>query len=355
MGAPAASLAAGAAVRHRGLLGPLVLAALLLVALLFLIPVVAVVALSAGGGAFAPSPVALADIPADYLAHYQRAAAVERLDWAVLAAVGKVECDHGRNRDDGCRAFTRNGAGAVGPMQFLPSTFAAGHRIGEVRVVVTPRPGRGYATDGDGDRLADIWNPADAIASAARMLAANGAPGDYRRALFAYNHADWYVDRVLAQAAEYRSAAASGGSGAVIGWAERFLGTPYVWGGNHGRTLAEMRGSMPRLAPGRDGRIGFFDCSSLTAWSFANGAGIWIGETASDQWQRAPLRGVPLPPGGLQPGDLVFFHDVDHVGIYLGGDRFVHAPHTGANVMISRLSTYSGFVGWARWPIGGAA
>ena len=57
------------------------------------------------------------------------------------------------------------------------------------------RPGRQYGVDGDGDGRADRWDPADAIFSMANYLRASGAPGDYRKAIFAYNHADWYVAR----------------------------------------------------------------------------------------------------------------------------------------------------------------
>src|SRR6266487_4351420 len=68
----------------------------------------------------APSPAAIADIPADYLALYQRGAARLGVDWAVLAAIGKLECDHGRSRATGCNPpGSVNDSGATGPMQFL--------------------------------------------------------------------------------------------------------------------------------------------------------------------------------------------------------------------------------------------
>ncbi|WP_345713702.1 lytic transglycosylase domain-containing protein, partial [Kineococcus glutinatus] len=72
-------------------------------------------------------------------------------------------------------------AGAQGPMQFMPATF------------------RAYAVDGDGDGTTDVWNPADAVHTAARYLCANGGGGDRAaeaRALWHYNHADWYVQMV---------------------------------------------------------------------------------------------------------------------------------------------------------------
>lgn len=104
------------------------------------------------------------------------------LRWEVLAAIGQVESGHGRN-------VGPSTAGALGPMQFLPSTWAFS------------------AVDGDGDGRADIMNPYDAVPAAALYLcragAANGEQGLYD-AIFSYNHADWYVKEVLALAARYR-------------------------------------------------------------------------------------------------------------------------------------------------------
>ncbi|MFL6181105.1 MAG: lytic murein transglycosylase [Actinomycetes bacterium] len=115
-------------------------------------------------------------IPKSYLALYQSAAATcSGLAWPVLAAIGQVESGHGTNTGP-------SSSGAMGPMQFLPSTFAA------------------YAVDGDGDGVADIWSPADSIFSAAKYLCANGAGGGPRalyNAIWHYNHADWYVQMVI--------------------------------------------------------------------------------------------------------------------------------------------------------------
>jgi cell wall-associated NlpC family hydrolase len=356
MGAPAATLGAQVAFRYR----KQVIAALIALGLIVVLPVLGIVASVGGsiGGQYRASPVAIADIPATYLALYQRTAAQDGIDWAILAAVGKIECDHGRNTAPGCRPYTANSAGAVGPMQFRPTTWRAGQRIGETRVSVPPaEDGQGYASDGDGDGVADIWDPADAIASAARLLVANGAPSDYRRALFAYNHASWYVDDVLRQAQAYRGAwaGATAGAGPIGAWAENYLGTPYVWGANHGVDPSVMLGlAQPQIATGRDGRAGYFDCSSLASWAYAKGAGIYIGDATDQQWAYGATavgahRGTGSPPGGFLPGDLVFFDAFDHVGIYVGDDLFVQSPHTGANVEISRLSTYGTVVGWVRY------
>jgi Transglycosylase SLT domain len=147
---------------------------------------------SAAVGADAPSSLALREIPARYLQLYERAAARYGIDWAVLAGIGKVECDHGRDPDAACsREGAVNAAGAGGPMQFIASTWAR------------------YGVDGDADGRVDRWDAADAIFSAANYLSAAGAPRDYERALLAYNHARWYVAEVESWAARYRASAAT--------------------------------------------------------------------------------------------------------------------------------------------------
>jgi peptidoglycan hydrolase CwlO-like protein len=100
-------------------------------------------------------------------------------DWYVLAAVGQVESNHGQNMGP-------SSAGAMGPMQFLPSTWAAS------------------GVDGNGDGQANIMDPEDAIPAAAGYLKEGGAPRDWYAALYSYNHADWYVKKVFAVAEVYR-------------------------------------------------------------------------------------------------------------------------------------------------------
>jgi hypothetical protein len=136
------------------------------------------------------SPLAERDIPPPYLRLYQQAAQRFGLDWAVLAGIGKVECDHGRDPDPSCtKEGAVNSAGAGGPMQFIAATWQL------------------YGLDGDGDGKLSRWDPADAIYSAANYLRASGAPADYHRALLAYNHAESYVAAVISWAARYRGAA----------------------------------------------------------------------------------------------------------------------------------------------------
>jgi hypothetical protein len=138
-----------------------------------------------------PSRAAIADIPAGYLRLYQRAARSCRgLSWAVLAAVGKVESDHGRSRLPGVRSGW-NPAGAAGPMQFGIGVGRAGN--------AWARFGRDF--DRDGRR--SVYDPGDAIPAAARYLCAHGAPRRLDRALFAYNHSWAYVAKVKRLARRY--------------------------------------------------------------------------------------------------------------------------------------------------------
>ena len=103
---------------------------------------------------------------------WQKAGATYGIPWQVLAAINKVESNFGRNMGP-------SSAGAIGWMQFMPSTWLR------------------WGMDGDGDGVADPWNPPDAIFSAARYLAAAGGRTDLQRGIFAYNHAQWYVDQIL--------------------------------------------------------------------------------------------------------------------------------------------------------------
>jgi len=159
--------------------------------------------------ASAPSSLALADIPAEALGAYQDAGTQWQMDWTILAAIGKVECDHGRAQLAGCNPpDTVNSAGARGYMQFIGTTWRGvlGQFELEPRTSPPAADGDGYATDGDNDGDADPWSWLDATHSAARYLTANNATSDPGRAVWHYNHDDTYVDRVLQLAAGYRSA-----------------------------------------------------------------------------------------------------------------------------------------------------
>jgi murein DD-endopeptidase MepM/ murein hydrolase activator NlpD/endonuclease/exonuclease/phosphatase family metal-dependent hydrolase len=145
------------------------------------------------------SATAVADIPPLALEAYQQASEASGVDWVFIAAIGKVETDHARF---GGRTLDANGdvqptpiegpmtdyGRAVGPMQFLTSTWES---IGK---------------DGNFDGKKDPQNIFDAAYGTGFYLKVNGAPGNMRKAIFAYNHATWYVDKVMAQAKEYRAA-----------------------------------------------------------------------------------------------------------------------------------------------------
>ncbi len=109
---------------------------------------------------------------------WQKAGATYGIPWQVLAAINKVESNFGRNMGP-------SSAGAIGWMQFMPSTWLR------------------WGMDANGDGVADPWNPEDAIFAAARYLAAAGGRTDISRGIFAYNHAQWYVDEVLGLARLY--------------------------------------------------------------------------------------------------------------------------------------------------------
>ena len=139
-------------------------------------------AVAASGQARVATARASDVVPADFQRLYVAAAQTcQGMSWTLLAAIGQVETGHGANTSSSY-------AGAQGPMQFMPATFAA------------------YGVDGDGDGDRDITDPADAIFSAAHYLCANGAGRGAEataRAIWHYNHADWYVALVLKLAGQY--------------------------------------------------------------------------------------------------------------------------------------------------------
>jgi hypothetical protein len=114
-------------------------------------------------------------IPPFLLPIYQAAGIQYNVPWQILAGINEIETDYGRN-------LSVSSAGALGWMQFMPSSWKT------------------YGTDANNDGRKDPYNPVDAIFAAARYLKAAGADKDLRKAIFAYNHADWYVDSVMLRA-----------------------------------------------------------------------------------------------------------------------------------------------------------
>jgi murein DD-endopeptidase MepM/ murein hydrolase activator NlpD len=114
-------------------------------------------------------------VPPFLLPIYQAAGTQYGIKWELLAAINEIETDYGRNTNV-------SSAGALGWMQFMPASWDQ------------------YGVDANKDGVKDPYNPVDAIFAAARYLKAAGADKDIRGAVFAYNHADWYVDQVLMRA-----------------------------------------------------------------------------------------------------------------------------------------------------------
>jgi Transglycosylase SLT domain len=134
---------------------------------------------------FGPAPIGVPnfvidsfEIPPFLLPIYQSCGTEYGIPWQVLASINKIETAFGTN-------LNVSSAGAEGWMQFIPSTWAA------------------YGVDANSDGRKDPYNPVDAICAAARYLRAAGGDKDIRQAIFAYNHADWYVDEVLLGANQY--------------------------------------------------------------------------------------------------------------------------------------------------------
>jgi hypothetical protein len=134
---------------------------------------------------FGPAPIGVPnpvidsfEIPPFLLPIYQSCGTEYGIPWQVLASINKIETAFGTN-------LNVSSAGAMGWMQFIPSTWAA------------------YGVDANDDGRKDPYNPVDAICAAARYLKAAGGDHDIRQAIFAYNHADWYVDEVLLNANQY--------------------------------------------------------------------------------------------------------------------------------------------------------
>jgi hypothetical protein len=237
MAAPAVITTARAGVllwhRRRALLWllALVIAGPLALALL----VVVLIAPNAGDsqlGRFRPSALALRDIPPAYLSAYEAAGTRYGLGWEYLAAIGKIESNHGRSMAPGVHVGVNAAGCCAGPMQFS--------------VVGSPSTWERYRADGNGDGRSDVYAPADAIPAAGRYLRASGAPTDWDRAIFAYNHAAWYVADVKRQAQLYRGVAVSGSlAGASNPDAAALASNPkIVWA--H---------SMPQLSDLRSGRV----------------------------------------------------------------------------------------------------
>jgi hypothetical protein len=247
---------------------------------------------AAVGGGDDVSALARSEIPAEYLRLYLQAGARYGLDWAVLAGIGRVECDHGRDPDPACtQEGAVNSAGAGGPMQFLQSTWEK------------------YGVSAYGEGPPNRWNPADAIYGAANYLRAAGAPGDYRAAIFAYNHAWWYVEDVLSWAARYSE---SGSPPVSAGTAETVsVGTAETVSVGATKTVSvgtaetvsagatARKGEAGRVAGGGGGAAGVESEAGATL----EGTGLEGADTRLAAQTATPVRFIPGERAVLSPSN----------------------------------------------------
>jgi cell wall-associated NlpC family hydrolase len=250
-------------------------------------------------------------------------------------------------QESGWNANARSPADAQGIAQFIPGTWAT------------------HGVDGDGDGDRDVWDPADAIPSAATydcQLAGyvKDVPGDpTANMLAAYNAGAYrviqaggvpaiaetqnYVKSITTLAKSFTAPvgtlAASQQAAGAIYYAQGKLGTPYLWGGT-----------------GTDAQDGRFDCSGLTQAAYES-VGIKLPRVAADQWNA----GQHPSRDQLVPGDLVFFaydlsdpRTIHHVGLYVGGGYMINAPHTGAVIRFDKIDS-ADYIGATRVTQDGAA
>jgi hypothetical protein len=269
-------------------------------------------------------------IPANYLPWLLKADARYRLGRrgvAIVGAIHYVESDFGRSPLPGVAPGTQNSAGAEGPGQFLVPSWAA------------------YGVDADGDGRKDPYSIPDSIFATANLLHADGAPKDWRTAIFDYNHAWWYVEEVLEKAASFDtevSCEASPEAGAPFGSlpprsierltaAARWIESQrihYCWGGGHGPKPGPSHGSYCWSADGRQvfgAPEAGLDCSGAVRWLLVLGGYPDPGALVSNEL------GAHYPSG---PGSAVtIWANVDHVFITLDSrdwgtseTNFAHGP-----------------------------
>ncbi|MDT0392329.1 C40 family peptidase [Streptomyces dubilierae] len=326
-----------------------------------------------------------ADIPSRMLTAYKTAVqqvgrhvpTCRGMRWPILAGIAKVESNHATGRtiapnadirpkiygvllngsgaggnttvfpdtDGGHFDGTAHGERAVGPFQFLPSTW------------------QGVGEDANGDKVADPHNGDDAALGAAIYLCGNGRDltkqTQLRAAIFQYNRSNAYVANVLGFIEQYTAAAKAPALNNVTGRARTVIeaalaqrGVPYSWGGGN------ANGTTFGICCSPSGKSGAtikgFDCSGLTTYAFAQ-VGIRLPRVAAAQagvGRRIPAH---LGTSALRPGDLVFYayapgrdSTIYHVGIYLGNGQMINAPRPGAVVRQDPVSAMPGYAGGAR-------
>lgn len=272
------------------------------------------------------------EIPKEYMEIYKKAGEKYGLPFTLIAAIHRVETNFGQN-------LNVSSAGALGHTQFMALSwvgwsYGGGDRLGNANIpkaelenpaVIAAH--NGFGVDANGDGKANPWDVEDAIFATGNYLSKNGgASGDLRGAVYQYNHAGWYVDRVFHYFNLYtngykavETATPSGVSGKSPEAAEKAIQvgstivnrSPYVWGG--GRNQAQI-----------DARK--FDCSSFVRWAY-DSAGVNLGPMTSTTTDTLVQKGKAVDASEMKRGDLVFFDTYKtngHVGIYLGNNKFIN-------------------------------
>ncbi|MFI6661937.1 NlpC/P60 family protein [Streptomyces sp. NPDC050523] len=245
-------------------------------------------------------------------------------------------------QESGFNSKARSQVGAEGIAQFMPSTWES------------------QGIDGNGDGKRDVWDPADAIPSAAAYLCGiakdvKNVPGDPQRNMLAaynagsgavlkyggvppYKETQNYVKSIqaLAKQPSGGKTATTAQAESAIAAAKAMLGTPYSWGGGNAGGPSTGTCCSPK---GRSGKTtSGFDCSGLTLYAYAQ-AGIFLPRTAAEQYAASE----PVKPGDIRPGDLVFYGSspagIHHVGLYMGGGWILDAPRPGTKVRFDPMDT----------------
>ena len=275
-------------------------------------------------------------IPANYVPWLEQAATKYKLGpqgFAIVAAIHYVESNFGRSTLPGVAPGTQNSAGAEGPGQFLVPSWET------------------YGQDADGDGVKDVYSIPDSIFATANYLHASGAPGDWHSAIFAYNHADWYVEEVLETArgfgAQVHEVCASG-EGALgelptetlarVEYVAKWMESKrihYCWGGGHGPKPGPSPGSGEFCGPGVKG----LDCSGSVRWLL-----VLVGYPDPGGLVSNEL-GAHYPSG---PGRAVtIWSNVDHVWLEINGrdwgtatSNFAHGPGFGPQSTAGFLASH---------------
>ncbi|MFT9494381.1 MULTISPECIES: NlpC/P60 family protein [Bacillota] len=277
-------------------------------------------------------------VPQEYMKYYLYGEQAYGVPWYYLAAIHKIETSFSTH------PTMVSSVGAVGAMQFMPSTWV-GYRYETSGGLVSPgvditdlemiNKGGGYGVDADNDGIASPWSIADSVAAAAKYLSSNGFSKNKEKAIWHYNHADWYVRKVIAQAELYKNSnkiTADGKVGFTASTESKLITVGKRWIGNSVYVFGGGR-NQDDIAQGK------FDCSSFVYWAFSQ-TGINLGELTSVSTETLKNVGKPVNVDEIQPGDLVFFDTYKkdgHVGIYIGEGKFIGAQSS-TGVAIADMS-----------------